>query len=299
MKKFIKLALIFLMPLFVTAALLEMALRQIPNSYVYKKNYLDTHAEELETLILGSSHAYYNLDPIYWKEKAFNAANPAQSLQYDLKILDRYIEKMPSLNKVVIPIGYPTLFFDLGHTPESWRLTHYYRDFGFQISSDHFKFHYFILSKMLKWNLEDFNLHFIKKGNVLKISDLGWGTDYQNSPERDIEKTAKLSIFWHTTPNSEFFEPNKNYLEEITKICYKKEVELILLIPPIHKSYFERRNEEQVKKTKEFLQYLQIKYPNCILMDFSGDISFLESDFYDSDHLNKEGAKKLSLKLRD
>jgi hypothetical protein len=204
---------------------------------------------------------------------------------------------MPNLKTVILPIGYPTLFFDLGHTPESWRLTHYYRDFGFQISPRHFRFQYFTLSKMLKYNLEELSVYYNKKGNSTKISELGWGKDYKNSSDRDIEKTAKVSIFWHTAPESESFESNKNYLEQIAKICHDKGVILLLINPPVHITYLERRESEQVKKTIEFLEFVSNSYQNLIYVDFSDDDSFKNEDFYDADHLNGKGTKKLSLKL--
>ena len=57
MKKFILKTTTLVIPIIALAIGLEISLRNIPNSYSYKKEYLDKHSEELEILFLGSSHS--------------------------------------------------------------------------------------------------------------------------------------------------------------------------------------------------------------------------------------------------
>lgn len=297
MKRFLRYTLYFLVPIFLGGALLEGALRNVPNGYGYKRDYLDKHKTEIETLVLGSSHGYYNIDPQYLKGHAFNAANPAQSLRYDMLLLERYISDMPMLRTVILPVGYPTLFFELGHTPESWRLTHYARDFGLPITPEHFRNQFFVLSKMLKWNLEDIETHYWRRAKVYKMTDLGWGTDYGGNREGKIEKSAKASIFWHTAPKSPYLQDNKDFLEAIAQTCTDKGVSLLIVHTPLHEAYRERMDSDQLQSMERIVLELAIKYPKVSVLDYSKDEAFGEADFYDGDHLNEIGARKLSEKI--
>jgi hypothetical protein len=297
MNRFLRYTFWFLVPILLGGVLLEIALRAVPNGYGFKKAYLDAHKGRIETLVLGSSHGYYNIDPQYIEGNAFNAANPAQSLRYDMLMLEGYIVDMPKLQTVILPVGYPTLFFEVGHTPESWRLTHYARDFGFPIAPDHFQYQFFVLSKMLKWNLEDIETHYFKNGKVYKMSELGWGTDYGGNREGKIEKSAKASIFWHTSPTSPYIQDNKIFLEAIARACAQRGVRLLIVHTPLHQAYRERMDPVQSETTKRILSELGMRYPNMKVLDFSGSEDFDGGDFYDGDHLNELGAKKLSEKI--
>lgn len=50
MKQFYLSVVLFMFPIFVFMGGAEYAVRQIPNEYKYKNNWMDQHAEEVETL---------------------------------------------------------------------------------------------------------------------------------------------------------------------------------------------------------------------------------------------------------
>ena len=89
MNKFITKLIIFCLPILLGTLVLEVLLRNIPNDYSQKKEYLDENSSEIETLILGSSHSFYGLNPKYFSSKTFNASHISQSLNYDYKIINK------------------------------------------------------------------------------------------------------------------------------------------------------------------------------------------------------------------
>ena len=89
---------------------MECLLRQIPNVYRFKRNYLDTNSDKVEILFLGNSHSYFGLNPEYTEKRSFNAGHVSQTLDYDLEILKKYENKWENLEFIVIPISYFTLF---------------------------------------------------------------------------------------------------------------------------------------------------------------------------------------------
>lgn len=98
----------------------EWIAESIPNSYVYKREYMETHGGEIKTLILGSSNAYDGLNPSELPA-AFNLANSSQTIEDDARLLEKYIDGMDSLETVILGLGYHSL----GEAQETHRKTYY------------------------------------------------------------------------------------------------------------------------------------------------------------------------------
>ena len=93
MKKFWLHILKIILPIFIFFLVLEIAIRKIPNDYQLKKVYLDKNASKINTLILGSSHSFYGINPEYFSKHTFNAAYVSQTLDLDDELLQIYKEK--------------------------------------------------------------------------------------------------------------------------------------------------------------------------------------------------------------
>src|SRR4051812_12040478 len=83
----------------------ELLLRNIPGTYAYKKEYMETNAKDLEVLILGGSNSFFNIDPAYLNEKAFNLSNVLQTFNFDSALIDKYASQLTNLKCLVIPIS--------------------------------------------------------------------------------------------------------------------------------------------------------------------------------------------------
>ena len=116
--------------LFLTAY--EIAYRNIPNSYSLKKEYLDRSADSIDILILGSSHAFYGVNPEYFSLKAFNAANVSQSFDYDARIYNAYFKGEPYPDYLILSVSAFSFWERLESTDEHWRSRKYsiYMGFG-------------------------------------------------------------------------------------------------------------------------------------------------------------------------
>ena len=110
MKKFLKFILLFTLPIFILGLSSEYILRKIPNDYLLKKEFLDNNSDSIEVLFLGSSHAFYGVNPAYLSLNSFNAAIVSQTLDYDFEILKKYRNNWSNLECIVIPISYFSLY---------------------------------------------------------------------------------------------------------------------------------------------------------------------------------------------
>lgn len=275
----------------------EYVVRQIANDYSYKKNYLDIHSKNIEILILGSSHSFYGINPVYFSRSAFNAAHVSQTLNYDYFIFDKYKKTFNELNTLLIPISYFTLFSRLEDDLEDWRIKNYSIYYGCN-------YHH-----SLKYNLEFIAqrpiplikqaLSYFKGANNITVSELGYGLKYSNIKQSDLIATGKAAAKRHTTNNLDLLAENLKILNKFIDESISAGIQVILFTPPAADSYISNLNEQQLALMKSSIaEIMQGKY-DIEYYDFMNDPRFINDDFRDADHLNGTGAEKLTKLLDD
>lgn len=273
---------------------MEYQLREIPNIYKFKSNYLRQHASKIETLLLGSSHTLYDLNPEYFTDKTFNLGHLSQSLDIDYKLLEYYIDEMPNLKTVVLRLSYSTLFEKLEDTNEAWRIKNYNIYYPFSLKQ-HQKYNYEVLSVKLKNNLDRLKGFYLEGENFENWNNLGWGTDLRNSNnEADLEALGELTAKKHTADNNKLFPELSKTLNRFIKLCEINNINVILFTPPAYKSYVEHLNATQFNAMEKLGTTIALNSENCKYFNFIKDDSFTNIHFFDADHLNAKGAKKLS-----
>jgi len=302
MNRFIKYIILFLLPILLLAFAMEIYLRQIPNNYSYKRNYLDNNSKNIEVLFLGSSHAYYGINPLYVKYNSFNAAMISQSLDYDLKILEKYNGKWDNLKFIVLPVDYLSLFSRVESGIESWRIKNYNIYFEMRSSSSSSSSSKIIdntevFSNRLNENYTRiYNYHF-NRNTDLSCTKLGFGTEYNSSKNKDLIETGKLAALRHKAKNDLYFSPNTEMLKSIIEFAKKNHIKVIIYTSPAYPTYLQNLDKEQLNRTIAVIIKSVSTYPNIKYYNMIDDKSFDKIDFYDADHLNEIGAKKLTLKM--
>lgn len=302
MKTFLTKVVWFILPLICISIWLESELRQIDNQYKYKKSYLDKNAPNIDILILGSSHAYYDINPDYIDGTVFNAGAVSQSLDLDFAILNKYKEGLTELKSIVIPISYFSFYGQLKDSPEKWRMKDYVLYYDLDLTSslnDHFE----ILSIKPKNNLKKLYRAYTMSKNIRSYSSLGWGNNYLSKGPIDLELSGRATAARHsqediTTQESKaLFDNGVNSLVRILELAKEKNIEVLLFTPPSYESYVSNINEKQLNQVIDQIKKLNLLYPHCRYVNYLNDNEFNADDFYDSDHLNHSGAKKLSTML--
>lgn len=301
MRKFITKTAFFLLPFLGVALSMEILLRNIPNNYSFKKEYLDKHSNEIETLILGSSHSFYGCNPDFFSSRTFNAAHVSQSLNYDYEIIKKYQDDLHNLKTIILPISYFTLYSKLEIGSESWRVKNYVIYYDMNVFNSVFDC-FEILGNQPKVNLKRLYDFYIKANSDYNIScsELGWGTQCKSENAKDLIKTGKTASERHTREDihsedhNNIFNDNKLILNSIIKWCNMRNVKVLLLTPPAFETYRQNINIEQYNITTKTANDFALKYQNCIYVNLFDDTNFVARDFYDADHLSEIGAKKLS-----
>jgi len=293
MKKFIKLIIIFSVPILFLLIIIEFSLRDIPNDYKYKKEYLNNNSNELEVLFLGNSHVYFGINPVYINKKSFNASHISQSLDYDLAILKKYEGELKNLKYVIVPIDYFSFYSNLEYGIENWRIKNYviYYDMPQKNSFwDNFE----ILNGKFENNL----LRLTSNQSNITCNTLGWGTIYNSKNNKNLDDTGLISSKRHTViKDNSIYDKNIQVVNSFIDFANRKNIKLIFITSPAYKTYSENLNKEQLETSINTINKLISGKTNSKYYNLLNDNSFKKGDFYDADHLNEIGAKKLSIKI--
>ena len=301
MGKFILRATIFIIPLIAILVGLEYIAQTTANSYRYKDEFITNNCDSINTLILGSSHTFYGVNPKYLENKSFNLANVSQDLKFDYYLLDRYIEKCKNLKTLVVPISYFTLYeTPLNKGEEKFRVKFYEHYMGYNDT---------ILNLFEKLEIYDINIFQEKIGKYFNelcdkecdygYDNNGWATGYKESKiDENIENDAIKTVARHAPKGNYYIDENKEYLIQIAKLCHEHNVRLFFISTPTLPAYYNKIDKPRWNYTKSVVNDICIEY-NASYFNYLDDDRFETSDFFDIDHLCHKGAEKFSKILRE
>ena len=301
MKRFILKTLLFIIPVIILFISVEFLLRQIPNDYCYKKNYLDKHASDIQILILGNSHIFYGINPVYFSQNSFNAGHISQSLDIDFEIFKKYRENFNELKMIVLPISYFSLWAKLENSDEYWRMKNYVLYYGLKGKS--LKYYSELLCNSAGTSIKLFNQYYLKHKDNITCNNLGWGMTYRFTDDAmDLEQSGKARAQIQnkiiTSSGSEkLFIENCETLNKFADYCNQNNIKLLFLSIPVYPSFLENIDKEKLNRVVETLNNIVAKHRGCYYFNWLEDEDFVREDFFDADHLNEIGAEKLSKKF--
>lgn len=258
----------------------EWIAESIPNSYVYKREYMQAHGSEIMTLILGSSNAYDGLNPSVLPT-AFNLANSSQTLEDDARLLEKYIDGMDSLETVILGLGYHSL----GEAQETHRRTYYtiYMDLypRWPISRNSFEvFNLELLTKKI--------IKYAVSRDVTRCDSLGQRLGHTRAAAQSGDE------WWNKDVESlvandrvrGLEDEGISGLEEMAEMCRAHGVKLIVVQMPVMKEYKEALPKEQVALQDSVLRTLEGK---AIYIDAS-EWEIPADGWYNATHLTREAS---------
>jgi len=291
MRKFLLRVVFFLIPAFCMLAVAEWYMRTIPNTYRMKNDWMLRNAHNVKTLLLGNSHGYFALVPSVMGDSIFNLCNVSQRLELDYFLLCHYADRYDSLKRVILVADNSNLFDVPMECDEPARVTYYQLYMGYRAHSMLSKYG-FELSNM---GYAHQKLKYHCQGQSVMCDSLGWGYNYvvtDRNPEDFLYKNVREHLF----VNWEYTYRNRDYIDSIASWCQQNHVELVLLQTPVCKHYTRKAASWQLRLVKAMTDSCCAKY-GARKFDYSCDERFHDIDFFDSDHLSDEGARKFSVIL--
>lgn len=277
----------------------ELLLRDIPNDYSFKKNYLNTNSNNIEVLFLGSSHIYYGINPEYISRKSFNGAHISQSLTFDLAILEKYKDRWENLNYIIIPIDYLSMYSTLEDGIENWRVKNYVIYYDISTNGNYWS-GFEIFNGKLPSNISRAKSYLFKGKSDITCNKFGFGTNYNSKDSKDLIETGKTASKRHSIElenNQTTFSKNIQTINSIIEFANSHNLKIIFITCPAYSSYRENLNPIQLDNSVNIIKKLSAENKNTAYYNFFTDKTFIANDYYDADHLNEIGAKKLTLKI--
>lgn len=291
MKHYVVRLLLFLLPVLVLLAILELLLRRIPNDYSVKNEHMEREGADLHFLVLGNSHAYKGVDPDRMGPHGFNVANISQDYHWDRAVLDRYIGSMPRLEHVFIPLSYGSLGARLEQGQEAWRVKNYTLYMG--IGSPHFalEHHLELLNRPMVAQLRMLRSHLEQGKNNVLCSSSGMGIA-PSDPDMDLEANGRTAALRHLR-DDRGADGNAD-LDAIIATATARGMHVHLFIPPGWTSYRDGLDPVQLANVRAKGLALSSAHELVTFDDLLADPRFVQEDFGDADHLSPSGAIKLS-----
>lgn len=297
MKRFLRDITIFLVPLVLFFYLLEKRLQLIPNSYNQKKYYIEQKLDSIEVLNLGSSHALYSFNPAYYSVLGFNLGNVTQTLYYDRKLLAYYIDSLPNLKMVIVPVSYFSLHRHMRHMREDWRMFFYYYYWGFPVRERS------ILNvnrySLLAIYTPRTVMGMIRRGFKMNLAKgyTPYGFQAHDSVSKEMNVDEKAAIGREEYLSQGFTPENvaegTKELDELLQLITAHQVIPVLITTPAYKAFTAHAKPEILARLNEVIDSMCRKY-NCRYFNYFTDTRFVKEDFADNDHTNARGAAKFS-----
>jgi hypothetical protein len=296
-----KVVYLFIIPVVILCILLEFLIRRIPNDYYYKNKWLSENSGNLQILSLGASNGYFGINPEFFSKKAFNAAHISQSINYDLFIFKKFLPGFDSLKYVLLPVTESTFTSSLETSDEFWRIKNYTIYYGCEYHLYEPQFHLAFYGNNLYSVLSRISGYYLLGTSELYCNKLGFGLNYSFAKKsKDWEKSGILAARRHKKESSvKLYDENLSYLNQFIEECYKRNIQVVLLVTPAWHSYLENIDIKQLESTLATFEHLAEQNSNVRFIDLHEDKRFEENDFFDADHLDEFGAKKLTLILND
>lgn len=292
MQRFIKHILSFAVPILLFFAAGEWYVEHLPNPARDKHNWMTAHHDDVTTLILGDSHAFYGIRPDQLGDSAYSLAMTSQTLRYDDFLLHHY--SMPHLRDVVLSVSYFTLWEDfesLGGQDYLISRYHIYMDCRMHHAPQYY------LECMHRREFTE-RLRSLYQPAQLSWDSLGWGDNYtRDRKATDWDNGAQRAVS-NTYTDTTVVKLNEDFLLHIIDYCRRGGIRLTLVNTPATLSFRQHEAPSQIARNRETLQRILQKHPEVQYLDYEDDPAFGPDDFYDSDHLSDVGASKLTKKIR-
>ncbi len=288
MKRFLLKLALFALPWLLLLTLAELYVESLPNIARDKHQWMLRNQQAVRTLVLGHSHTLYGIRPDLLGDSAFNLAQQSQTYRYDSYLLRHYT--MPHLQTLILPFNYSSLWEDFEQQDEDFQAIRYriYMDCDIHPRLSWYGF------EVMSMPLVREKLQSLYRPAQNQWDSLGWATDYTLSTRADDWDNGRERAACNTYEDTTLVALNTAYLHDIFTFCRQHHIQVLLLNTPTSATFQAHEEAHQKAINEKVLHQLLTLYPEILYLDWEADPHFTPDDFYDADHLNTDGATKLT-----
>lgn len=282
--------------------------------YQYIHNILKYEVNNIENVFIGSSYVVFGLNRI---DNSVVLALPSQDIYYSVALLKKYLssKNATSVKRVILGVGYYTLYHDLSRTKSSDE-NNRILDIYFPLLNDlhnmpyelfvNIKKKFGIVNGIIKICVNKFAF---RKGQEQYFEDMRhsridkarvtWSdksTLWSDLSEKERIQAAQV----RSNAHSRLFKHEDTKLENIEGLigihsqCSQKGIKFYIFLAPMSDEYMKSLSSVYKDKIPEIKAILK-NYSDGFI-DYNNDerIQFTAVDFVDSDHMSDSGAEKFT-----
>lgn len=299
MRAFLIRLVVFFTPLIGFICLYELLLASITTSFTVKRDLIEQNLDSIELVAIGTSKIFAGINPRRLDYFAVNLANNSQSSYYDFKILEKYLDRLPKLQIILVEINFFSFEYNLDEGPESWRNTYYSHTFQIEPQSQKLKFYQNLLVYMYKPKDILFHLNSRSKYNSYFVNK-GWEKNEITESKPTKESASKRYHYLRREyMNKSSLKSNLKLFKSFLDGLNHKKIKVVFVQMPVSPFLFNIVDANILINNRQQIEALRLKYKNLEYLDYINDKRFPNSSFIDSDHLNYRSANKFSIILKD
>lgn len=239
---------------------------------------------EITTLVLGSSHGR---DAYICDNNAFNLSGTSLDLYRIYHLYLWMMQNHPSKIKNII------VFYDVFHAGLQLEKTRnalrtvpyklfYNIDYAFPLSKQNIKAESSLIKKLQK------------RYQSMPMPSPSYRGNIKHPTSHKSSKDTELKVQGHLKNNMRGNNQDA-YIESLAKQTEARNQNLFIVTSPYRQDYLSFLPPYETV----FSQLLRIakEHPSVHILNYQNDKDFSDDDFYDSDHLNQQGAEKLTNKI--
>lgn len=248
----------------------------------YKELNFQHIKDQLSTIVLGSSHGYYGFNTNMLPH-SFNLCSPSQDLKYSYLLLDKVNRECNKLKNIILFYS----IFSPGSDVEksaSERVVAIAMNNKYQLGINYSEEELISLNNFAK-NIK------IECENP-KNYDHGYPPFILESinDSYGVSNRARDHLRFNLRHNS------LGYLSKIIALAYHRRQRIFIVLPPYRSDYKREIIQNGGNRYSGLTTTLELakSFIKPVVLDFFDNTNFIDSDFIDFDHLNHEGAIKLT-----
>lgn len=285
----------------------EIVLLNLDLTFALKARHFEKNADRIDVLILGSSHNENGLNPGDFKDyTCSNLAFGGQDLRIDSAIFRNVVSRIKQVKFVVIELSYHSLEQRLDKHFANNAL--YLKFYGINLferpmqwmdklvyASDPMLYNKILnpFQDRPKSNEFGFQTQLKKDAISTRFEMLGY------DQKRILEDTTNHFIGRHKYEDTIAYYKNRRTLFSLIQQTVSSGKVPILFSPPVFSSYRAAYLPEKQERRQRCVEDIKKKQPDLVYIDLEADPRFDLFDFRDEDHLNPNGAEKLSKIVND
>lgn len=274
---------------------LEIAIIRTPNEYSYKDWYMTERADDIKTLLLGSSLFANSINPYIFGDSVFDGAMVSRTISIDNKILEKYVPSMQNLTTIIIPVHRGN--FEDTIPPMAFQQP-YVTYMGLRFE-DGLRYRADVLLESLHWrNLKP----------VYVVPSYKKGQEMLQLVPDSLGYSPILRVWdGHTLRNEVISKGKCNTYKDafsqcVTSMadrCDTRGVRLIFVQPPVTNTVLNITDRE-VFSTLDSIMYSICRSHTCEYHSYFCDESFRSDSLYgDDSHLNHIGATLFAQRVKE